>query len=202
MKVSPNSDTPEGKPCGVYAILCLSNNKVYVGSAVNIPSRWSVHRWGLRANRHHCGYLQRAWNKYGERRFKFVVVEYCEENKLAEREQYYMDVSRRRLMNSQPVARCSRGYKHSAETKRRMSQSAIKVASSAEQRKIRSERAKRMHAEGKIPARPMVHRSKTCCVCFNEFTPRRLPNGIPSGTKYCDDCRPEHKGGYYKTAPR
>jgi group I intron endonuclease len=51
------------------------NDKFYVGSTVNKKVRFREHRKQLRGNRHHCKHLQAAWNKYGEVKFDFVVVE-------------------------------------------------------------------------------------------------------------------------------
>jgi group I intron endonuclease len=36
--------------------------------------------------------MQRHFDKYGENNFCFEVVEYCEKNKLIEREQYYINL--------------------------------------------------------------------------------------------------------------
>lgn len=35
--------------------------------------------------------MQKAWNKYGEDAFEFKIIEFCEVNKLNEREQYWID---------------------------------------------------------------------------------------------------------------
>jgi hypothetical protein len=50
---------------GIYAIRCLANGKVYVGSSAGIDARWSEHRYDLNAGRHHSPHLQNAWVKYG-----------------------------------------------------------------------------------------------------------------------------------------
>jgi group I intron endonuclease len=45
----------------------------------------------LRGNRHHCKHLQASWNKYGESKFNFVVVEEVPiEKKLAEVEDVWL----------------------------------------------------------------------------------------------------------------
>lgn len=77
---------------GIYAITCLPTGKQYVGSAVRFASRWSVHRHQLRRGTHHSIILQRAWDKYGESRFVFEVLEGVDDVKvLLEREQHYID---------------------------------------------------------------------------------------------------------------
>lgn len=59
----------------IYKIVNLVNDKFYVGSTVNKKVRFRQHRKLLRGNRHHCKHLQAAWNKYGEEKFYFRVVE-------------------------------------------------------------------------------------------------------------------------------
>mgnify|MGYP001031583557 CR=1 FL=1 len=59
----------------IYKIINLVNDKFYVGSTVNKKVRFREHRKQLRGNRHHCKHLQSAWNKYGEEKFVFKVIE-------------------------------------------------------------------------------------------------------------------------------
>jgi group I intron endonuclease len=59
----------------IYKIINLINGKFYVGSTTNQKVRFRQHRKLLRGNRHHCKHLQAAWNKYGEDKFSFAVVE-------------------------------------------------------------------------------------------------------------------------------
>jgi group I intron endonuclease len=59
----------------IYKIINLVNEKFYVGSTTNKKVRFRQHRKLLRGNRHHCKHLQAAWNKYGEEKFDFAVVE-------------------------------------------------------------------------------------------------------------------------------
>lgn len=59
----------------IYKIVNLVNDKFYVGSTTNKKVRFRQHRKLLRGNRHHCKHLQAAWNKYGEAKFDFVVLE-------------------------------------------------------------------------------------------------------------------------------
>jgi group I intron endonuclease len=59
----------------IYKIINLVNDKFYVGSTTNKKVRFREHRKQLRGNRHHCKHLQAAWNKYGEEKFDFRVVE-------------------------------------------------------------------------------------------------------------------------------
>ena len=76
---------------GIYKITNLVNNKVYIGQSKNIDYRFSLHKSYLLNNHHENIHLQRAWNRYGEENFKFEVIEECEESKLTEKEQYWID---------------------------------------------------------------------------------------------------------------
>ena len=76
---------------GIYIIKNLINNKLYVGSAININNIWDKHISDLKLNKHHSIKLQRAWNKYGSINFKFDVLEFCIDEKLLIQEQYWID---------------------------------------------------------------------------------------------------------------
>ena len=68
------------------------NNKVYIGSSVNIERRWYSHRYDLRCNKHNNKHLQNAWNKYGEDNFEFIVLEEVKDKSaLRIREQYWLN---------------------------------------------------------------------------------------------------------------
>ncbi len=60
---------------GVYAIVSLCSQRVYVGSSVNINRRWIEHRSRLRGGSHRNPKLQIEWARYGEPFFAFVVLE-------------------------------------------------------------------------------------------------------------------------------
>ena len=62
--------------CGIYGIRG-PNDKIYIGQSVSIPQRWRMHKSALRHNRHPCQHLKNAWNKYGEKRFVFFIIEEC-----------------------------------------------------------------------------------------------------------------------------
>ena len=109
---------------GVYEIFNIVNEKRYIGSSVNIRVRWQGHKRQLKQNKHHSPYLQRAWDKYGEESFKFLVIELVTGNKeeLYKREQYFIDFynSVENGYNMSPAAGSNAGYKHSKETRHNM----------------------------------------------------------------------------------
>jgi group I intron endonuclease len=63
---------------GIYKIYCEGNNKVYIGSSVNVRKRRNEHLHHLRGNKHPNRHLQHSYNKYGEASFGFSVVLECE----------------------------------------------------------------------------------------------------------------------------
>jgi len=76
---------------GVYQILCLSNGKIYIGSAIDLHSRCAHHRASLRKRKHQNKHLQAAWDKYGEVNFEFRTLELADPNELLELEQKWID---------------------------------------------------------------------------------------------------------------
>jgi group I intron endonuclease len=76
---------------GIYCIVNTINQKKYIGSSKNLHNRLMSHRAYLRTNNHFNKKLQNSWNKYGENNFQYFIMEFCEENVLLEREQYYIN---------------------------------------------------------------------------------------------------------------
>lgn len=139
-----------GKFVGIYAIYNMLSGKYYVGSAIDIFGRWSVHEATLRLGKHHSYKLQASWVKHGEGAFLFEILEFCPKRELTVREQsWILRLSAyKKGYNVQPNARSSLGSRHSEETCRLMSAAALVAANTVEQKALRSERARRQHAEG------------------------------------------------------
>jgi len=68
--------------------------------------------------------INRALLKYGYSNFQLEVLEYCEPSLLIEREQFYIDLLQPEY-NVLAKAGSSLGFKHSEETKQKMSESRI-----------------------------------------------------------------------------
>ena len=80
------------KNMGIYKILNLENGKFYLGSSNNLKKRKREHFWALKEGKHDNPYLQNAFNKYGEEKFVFEVIEYVyKEENLRLIEQNYLD---------------------------------------------------------------------------------------------------------------
>jgi len=78
---------------GVYCITHIPSGLIYVGAAVDVSSRWRVHRYGLRHRKHHSRKLQALWNKDGEASITFKILEMVDpsQNTLLDREQFWLD---------------------------------------------------------------------------------------------------------------
>lgn len=107
---------------GVYFIENINNNKIYIGSSTNVGKRLNKHLNLLRRGKHHSTILQNSWNKHGEDSFRFYLIEECKKEDLLVREQHYID-SRKPEYNMCPIAGSQLGFRHSEETKRKISES-------------------------------------------------------------------------------
>ena len=112
---------------GVYEIRNLINNKVYIGSSVDLFSRRYCHLWQLRTRKHENKHLLSAFEKYGENNFEFRVLEYCDVDKLLIVEQQYIDkfdaTDRAKGYNKSPTAGSPLGVKRTDDYKRKLSES-------------------------------------------------------------------------------
>lgn len=129
------------KQSGIYKITNTKTSDFYIGSAVNLRVRWIQHRSDLICNRHANIFLQRSWNKYSEQVFEFSVCEYCEIERLLEREQFHMDLLKPTYNIAKDAASPMKGRTASDETKRRISE--------AQKGRILSEETKRKISEAK-----------------------------------------------------
>ena len=77
---------------GIYRIRNIVDDKNYIGYASSFNSRWRNHRNDLKRGSHKNSYLQRAWDKYGESSFEWIIVQElpCEENILKDMEIYWI----------------------------------------------------------------------------------------------------------------
>jgi group I intron endonuclease len=112
---------------GIYIIKNVLNNKVYIGSSLNIQKRWKYHIYYLKIKKHHSILLQRAWDLDGEEKFLFEILEALEDKTLLlQREQYYLDLYKSYIpeygYNLCSIANSMLGYKYSDEQKLKMSE--------------------------------------------------------------------------------
>lgn len=104
------------KKFGIYCWTNLTNNKCYIGSSSNLAKRlsWYYNIENLN-KRFDISLICRALLKYGYSGFRLDILEYCEIDKLLEREQFYIDTIKPEY-NILLVAGSSLGHKHSEKT--------------------------------------------------------------------------------------
>lgn len=109
----------------IYRITTIHNSKIYIGSAVNIRTRWKYHRRDLRRNKHHSKYLQRVYNKYGENNLKYEILLQCPKEYLIKLEQWFLNnlIPWNTVIgyNTNKIANSTLGTKRSQEFRERAS---------------------------------------------------------------------------------
>jgi len=125
---------------GIYQIRNILDNKVYIGSAKILKSRWTTHLWQLENNKHHNIHLQRAYNKYGKENFIFEILYRTNDiNELIEKENYFILITN--CLNQEfgynicEVAGSSLGRIASEETRQKLSRAKKGKPKSEETRK-------------------------------------------------------------------
>ncbi len=63
------------KPAGIFQIKNTVNNKVLLGSSLNLEGPLNSHKFMLTIGRHRNEALQNDWNKYGPDKFVFEILE-------------------------------------------------------------------------------------------------------------------------------
>lgn len=107
---------------GVYTIVNMVTEDFYIGSSVNIEERLRTHFKSLRSNTHYNSFLQRSFNKYGEKAFLTEIVEEVTDlTILRKREQYHMDTLHP-TYNLIVMADDGKSMTVSEETRRKMSE--------------------------------------------------------------------------------
>jgi len=116
---------PTENVSGIYKIVCTTNGKVYVGSAINVRRRLEGHKSRLNTGHHPNAHLQAAWTKYGASAFVFEIVEAVAPECLLVFEQRYLDsfgaANRERGFNIRIKAESNFGLKTSDETRAKLS---------------------------------------------------------------------------------
>lgn len=84
----------EFKISGIYKITNKLNNKMYVGSSINIYTRFYEHQKMLEKGIHHSIKLQNSYNKAKDKSiYEYSIIEKVDDvSNLKDREQYYIDL--------------------------------------------------------------------------------------------------------------
>lgn len=104
----------KGKP-GIYKIINLTNENVYIGSSINLGRRFASYYSFKYIDRRQTSLICKALLKNGYSKFRLEVLEYCPVENVLEREQYYLDLLKPKY-NILTTAGSSLGYKHTQET--------------------------------------------------------------------------------------
>jgi group I intron endonuclease len=99
---------------GIYRWTNKVNNKTYIGSALDLRTRFWVYFSSKRLLDSNMP-IYRAIIKYGYANLKLEILEYCEKDNVLIREQYYIDFLKPEY-NILNTAGSSEGYTHTAET--------------------------------------------------------------------------------------
>ena len=85
-------DTKLNEKSGIYMITNTKSNKRYIGSSKNLYIRLLTHRRLLLKNNHYNNHLQNSFNANIIEDFIISVLEFCEEENLIKREQFFIDM--------------------------------------------------------------------------------------------------------------
>ena len=124
---------------GIYQIVLKSDNRSYIGSAINIKKRWSNHITASKRSKTKQ-VIAMAIAKYGADNFEWKVLEYCEIPLLLEREQYWLDTIRpfadeNNGFNIRKVANSNFGVTRSIESRLKQSKTTTGVKKTEEHKK-------------------------------------------------------------------
>jgi len=113
---------------GIYCYENLINGKKYIGQAVDIDRRLYEHEYYLKKGKDKAIALQHAVSKYGRNNFHVYIVEECEVSELNDKEIRYISLYQTNNKgfgyNLSAGGRSGMvGYKHSEESRKRMSDS-------------------------------------------------------------------------------
>lgn len=127
----------------IYLIRNKINGKVYVGQTVNLYKRYKAHEGSARVAEKYNRPLVSAFKKHGFSSFEFSILEELSKDAgiLTVREQYWMDklqsFKSNLGYNACPAAASPLGFKHTDETR-------LKVSIASSKRKMSSEARKKM----------------------------------------------------------
>lgn len=76
---------------GIYQIRNILDNKIYIGSTINLRTRRNRHFSELKFNRHYNIHLQRAYNRDEKENFVFEILITCHSDLLCWYEQQFVD---------------------------------------------------------------------------------------------------------------
>jgi hypothetical protein len=122
---------------GIYRWVNLSSGMTYLGSSVNLGNRFEMYFNHKFISDPKSGMvIHKALIKYGYSGFKLEIIEYCNQNEVLTREQYYLDLLKPEY-NILKKAGSSLGFKHTDKTRALMSNSAKNKKAVSEETKAK-----------------------------------------------------------------
>jgi len=106
----------------VYEISNTIDNRVYVGSTINLNKRWNEHKRDLLNNKHQNIHLQRFVNKYGLNVLIFNVLEKINNKNILIREQHYLNIIKNKFNIAENSSAPMMGKSHTEEAIKKISQ--------------------------------------------------------------------------------
>lgn len=93
-------------PCGVYVLMDVVGNKLYVGSSVDLTRRATQHFRSLEEGIHFNRELQYLWDLHTASSFSFIVLERVEDRlELEAREQIWLNRLGERALNRMRIVK-------------------------------------------------------------------------------------------------
>jgi group I intron endonuclease len=103
----------------IYQFVNNTTQKIYVGQAVDYKQRIRNHKFNLKQNKNTP--LYSALKKYGWENFSINIIEECEENKLNEREVYWIEEKNSLYPNGYNLLEGGKQARHTDITKQKIS---------------------------------------------------------------------------------
>ena len=169
----------------IYRILCIINEKVYIGATQNIEIRKYNHWWRLQNNRHENSDIQKDYNIYGKEKFLIDILDTCFDDEADELEQFWIDAHG--SMESDDVynlfggGRRTRGCKKVRD--KQIASNKKRVLSADSKKKI-SDGVKKAFADGRLKREKSEEHQKKINESLREsWKKRKEQNKIKAGSK-------------------
>ena len=101
----------------VYEITNVIDDRVYIGSTINLDKRWCEHKRDLMNNSHQNIHLQRFVNKYSIDSISFHIIEKIDNKNLLTKEQHYLDITKNKFNIATDSSAPMMGKHHTKEAK-------------------------------------------------------------------------------------
>lgn len=107
---------------GIYMLSNKLTNDIYIGQSIDISKRFRNYFNFSYINSKNSSFINKALIEFGYSNFSLTILEYCDKSDLIIREQYYFDKLNPQY-NILKIAGSSLNFKHSEETKLKISRS-------------------------------------------------------------------------------